>query len=110
MANVVDYTKLKKEYLTVKLNDEMKTVLMICTPNKRTLDEFNRLNEIVEDEGADTETVGELYRVCAHIMSDNKGGIKIKPEYLEELFDIEDITVFFRAYGEFIQGITSSKN
>lgn len=111
MANVVDFTKLKKEYLTVKLNDEKKTVLMIGTPSKGILSEFTNMNDLIKNNGgADSDTVTELYRVCAKIMSFNKGGIEITSEYLDTFFDIEDLTYFFRAYGEFVQGITNSKN
>lgn len=111
MAKVLDFTKQKKEYLTVKLADEKKTVLLIGTPTKAILDEFTSINEIISEEGgADAEAVNDLYRVCAKVMSFNKGGIKITPEYLGEFFDIEDIFIFFNAYGEFMSSITSAKN
>lgn len=111
MGKTLDFTQLKKEYLTIKLNDEKKTVLMIGTPSKGILDEFTHLNEtIATGNGADSETVSELYSLCAKIMSFNKGGIKITAKYLEEFFDIEDLTYFFREYGDFIRLVTSSKN
>lgn len=111
MANVLDFTKRKKEYLTVKLDDPKKTVLMISTPNKKILEDFMYLNAQIEEEGgASGEMVGELYSVCAKIMSFNKGGIKITSEYLEEFFDIEDIMIFFNAYMEYMESITASKN
>ncbi len=111
MAKVLDFTKQKKEYLTVKLNDEKKTVLMIGTPTKTILNEFVRINEsISEDGGADAEAIEELYSVCAKVMSFNKGGIKITPDYLGSFFDVEDIFIFFNAYGEFMSSVTSAKN
>lgn len=111
MANVLDYTKTKKEYLTVKLNDEKKTVLLIGTPTNKILSEFYSLNDAIdEDGGADAEAINDLYRVCAKVMSFNKGGIKITAEYLSEFFDIGDIMTFFNAYGEFIASVTSAKN
>lgn len=111
MSKVLDYTKQKKEYLTVKLNDEKKTVLMIGTPTKAILDDFININEqINENAGADVEAINDLYRVCAKIMSFNKGGIKITAEYLSEFFDIEDIMLFFNSYSEFMTSITGSKN
>lgn len=111
MANVLDFTKRKKEYLTVKLDDPKKTVLMIGTPNKKILEDFMELNSQIEDEGgASGEMVSELYAVCAKVMSFNKGGVKITSEYLEEFFDIEDIMIFFNAYTEYMEKITTSKN
>ena len=111
MAKTLDFTTRKKEYLTVKLNDEKKTVLMIGTPTKTILDEFIAINERIEDAGgADKEAIEDLYRVCAKVMSFNKGGIKITADYLGEFFDVEDVMIFFKAYGEFMASVTSSKN
>lgn len=107
----LDFTKRKKEYLTVKLNDEKKTVLMIGTPTKAILSEFVALNEkIDEDGGADSEAINDLYHVCAKVMSFNKGGIRITSDYLADFFDIEDIMIFFNAYTEFISSVTTQKN
>ncbi len=111
MANVLDFTKQKKEYLTVKLNDDKKTVLMIGTPTKAILSEFIAMNEkIDENGGADAEAVNDLYDVCAKVMSFNKGGIKITADYLEDFFDIEDVMIFFNAYSEFMASVTKGKN
>ena len=111
MANVLDYTRQKKEYLTIKLNDEKKTVLMIGTPTKKILNDFIEINDrISDDNGADLDAVDDLYNVCAKVMSFNKGGIKITSDYLGEFFDIEDIMIFFRAYSDFMASVTSVKN
>ncbi len=111
MAKTLDFTTRKKEYLTVKLADEKKTVLMIGTPTKEILDEFIEINERVSEEGgADKEALNDLYRVCARVMSFNKGGIKITDKYLAGFFDLEDVMVFFNAYSEFMASITGSKN
>lgn len=113
MSKVLDFTTQKKSYLTVKLNDEKKTVLMIGTPTKGILNEFIAINEKVSDEGgADAEAVNDLYDVCARVMSFNKGGIKITADYLSDScgFDLEDIMTFFNAYSEFMASITNAKN
>jgi len=111
MGKTLDFTTRKKEYLTVKLNDEKKTVLMIGTPTKAILNEFIAMNEkIDEDGGADAEAINDLYNVCAKVMSFNKGGIKITSDYLGKFFDIEDVHVFFNAYMEFMSSVTQTKN
>ena len=111
MAKILDFTKQKKEYLTVKLNDENKTVLLVGTPTKAILDEFIAINEMIsEDEGAGAEAINELYEVCAKVLSFNKAGIKITAEYLAEFFDLEDITVLLQGYTEFMSSITNAKN
>lgn len=111
MSKVLDFTKVKKEYLTVKLNDEKKTVLMVGTPTKAILSEFIAINDRITDEGgADAEAVNDLYRVCAKVMSFNKMGVKISADYLGEFFDLEDVMTFFNAYGDFISSATNVKN
>lgn len=109
MAHTLDFTKQKKEYLTVKLNDEKGTVLMIGTPTKKILEEFVLINEQIGD-GMSADVVNDVYTVCAKIMSFNKGGIKITPDDLGEFFDIKDIMVFFEVYGEFMTTVTGAKN
>ena len=106
MAHVLDFNTRKKEYFTVKLHDEKKTVLMIGTPTKAVLDEFKALDV----DSTDETDLSEIYRVCAKVMSFNKGGIKITAKYLEDLFDLDDITAFFNAYSSYINGVTSAKN
>lgn len=106
MAYVLDFNARKKEYLTVKLHDEKKTVLMIGTPTKAILEEFKSLNV----DSSDETDLTDIYNVCAKVMSFNKGGIKITAKYLEDLFDLDDITAFFNAYSAFINGVTKAKN
>ena len=111
MAKTLDFTTRKKEYLTVKLNDEKKTVLMIGTPTKELLDEFLSVtDDIGEDGEVSKEALDNLYRVCARIMSFNKGGVKITEKEISALFDLEDIMVFLNAYSEFLTTVTNAKN
>jgi hypothetical protein len=111
MSNVLDFTTRKKPYLTVKLADEKNTVLMVGSPTKGVLDEFIAINEsITDNDGADAEALNDLYRICAKIMSFNKGGIEITPDYLATFFDVDDITYFIKGYSSFISSITNSKN
>lgn len=111
MSKVLDFTTRKKEYLTVKLADKKKTVIMIGAPTKHILNEFVAINErITEENGANSEAIDDLYDVCAKVMSFNKGGIKITSDYLADFFDVEDIKVFFKEYSNFIRTITNAKN
>ena len=106
MAYVLDFNTRKKEYLTVKLHNAKKTVLMIGTPTKAVLDEFKSL----EINDSDDTDLTEIYRVCAKVMSFNKGGIKVTAKELEDLFDLDDLTAFFNAYSAYINGVTNAKN
>ena len=113
MAKALDFNNVKKTYLTVTLADEDNTTLLIGTPTKAIMDDLVALQDSLEgisDEEASTEDTEELYGACAKLMSRNKGGIKISKEYLEEVFDFEDIIIFFNAYMDFIAEVTGGKN
>lgn len=113
MAKTLNFNNVKKTYLTVTLADENNTTLMIGTPTKAMMDSLvdlqESLNNVSEDE-ASTEATGELYSACANLMSRNKAGIKITKDFLENIFDFEDIIIFFNAYMDFITEVTSGKN
>ena len=109
MAKTLDFTTRKKEFFTVKLDDEKQTVLLIGTPTKNVMQDFLALNM---EELEDAQAINEIYEVCAKVMSFNKGGIKITSDYLsnECNFDIADIMTFFNAYSDFISEISHAKN
>lgn len=115
MAKSLNFHNVKKSYLTVTLADEANTTLMIGTPTKAIMDDLidlqDALEEISEDGSAESiDATNELYRACAKVMSRNKGGIVITPDYLAEIFDFEDVMIFFNAYMDFVTEVTGSKN
>ena len=109
----LNFNKVKKTYLTVTLADENNTTIMIGTPTKAIMDDLVLLQsglETISEEDANVDNTDELYSACAKVMSRNKGGVKISKEFLEEIFDFEDIIIFFNAYMNFITEVTSVKN
>lgn len=112
MANTLDFTKLKKKFLTVTLADKDQTVIMIGTPTKAVMDELFSLQETLNtmSDDASAEVMGDFYEVCAKVMSRNKTNKKIEKEFLEKVLDFEDIIIFFHAYMEFIKTLSAEKN
>lgn len=112
MSKTLDFTSAKKRYLTVKLPDENNTVLMIGTPTKAVMNDLVLLQSGLETlaDGANDEALDDLYAVCARVMSRNKTGKKVTKEYLEEIFDFEDIVIFFNAYIDFVSELSNAKN
>ena len=113
MSKPLNFNNVKKQYLTVTLADEKKTTLMIGTPTKAIMDDLVLLQsslEAINEDEANVEATDDLYNACAKVMSRNKGGIKITKEYLEELFDFEDIVILFNAYMDFVSEVTGGKN
>ena len=110
MAKQFNFNTLKKRYMTVVLPDEKKTVLLVGMPTKNIFDEFIK----IQDAGRESETAVEalelLYSMCAKVLNNNKGGIKITTEYIEDNFDMDDIMALIEAYSEFIGEVNNVKN
>ena len=107
----LNFNNIQKKYLTVILNDENKTTIMVCNPSKKLLNEIISIDAIVRNTNESStgeEEVDALYEVCAKVMSRNKGGIKIEKELLEDIFDIEDIMIFLKTYMEFVSSQTKN--
>lgn len=106
MSKPINFNKLKRRYLTITLNDENQTTVMISTPTKKVMSAMTQMSDAI-DELEDTNIISEemlddMYDLCAEIMSHNKTGTKIEPELLGEIFSIDDITIFMSAYIEFV--------
>ena len=112
MAKILDFNKIKKQYMTVILPDEKKTTLLIGTPTKNLMSELEIIqsNLVAIDNGDDSVVIDELYSASAKSMSLNKAGVKITKGKLEKLFDIEDLVIFFSEYMEFVTSIANQKN
>lgn len=113
MAKTLNFNNVKKRYLTVTLADENKTTLMIGTPTKAIMDDLILLQsslETIQEDETNVDATDDLYLACAKVMSRNKGGVKVTKEFLENLFDFEDIMIFFTAYMDFISEVTDAKN
>ena len=111
--NVLDFNKIEKASFDVTLNDEKNTTLKIYTPTKNTMDYlYNLQNKFSESDEADLDEsfTDELYTACSKVMSRNKDNIKISKEFLDNIFDVEDLTIFFTAFMEFIEKVINGKN
>lgn len=113
MAHTLNFNNIKKLYLTITLPDDDNTTLMICSPKKSTMDALTIMRRYVDTEDQverDSDEMDALYTVTAEIISNNKAGIKITKEHLENILDLEDILVFFNAYEDFLKEIGRGKN
>ena len=108
----INFNNLKRKYLTVTLPDEETTVLQISMPTKKIVDELlsvqSRFTNIEESNSTDLLT--DIYTLSAKIMSKNKTNKKVSKEFLEEHLSIEDITLFFKSYMDFVQSTVNQKN
>lgn len=107
----LNFNKIPKKYLTITLNDESKTTLMVCNPTKKLLTEIISADLVTRNIDKDSngqEEISQLYEVCAKIMTRNKAGVVITTQLLESIFDIEDIMIFLKAYMDFVSGQTKN--
>lgn len=113
MAKPLNFNKVKKSYLPVTFADDKETTILVGTPTKGVMDDLTVLQanfEEIGEDGANENATGEIFEACAKIMSRNKAGVKITREYLESVFDFEDVVIFFRAYMDFISEVVHEKN
>lgn len=110
MVKSLNFNLLKKRTFTVTLPDEKQTVLLIKTPTKSLLERFGDMQSDIQEAANEIELLGELYDLCARLMSHNTANIKIEKEALEKCLDMDDIFIFIKSYAEFISDISNSKN
>lgn len=110
MAQTLDFTKIKKNYLPITLNDEKKTKLLVMTPTKKMLTELSAMMPESAEEVPGEKDLSALYTLSAKLMSRNKTGTHITGEQLEKILDFEDLIIFFNAYTDFIVETANSKN
>ncbi len=113
MTKPLNFNNSRKKYLTVILNDEKNTTLLVGTPTKAIMNELIALQKEINSMGdgeVDMESLELLYELSATLMSRNKTNTKVTKEQLENTLDLEDIFTFFTAYMEFIEDVSKGKN
>ena len=113
MAKALNFNTVKKRYWSVTLADDKHTTLLIGMPTKAIMAQLLEIHDRVKEaEGGDLslELLEDMYAVCAAVMSRNKAGVRVEQSYLENLFDTDDIQLFFESYIEFVGEETNEKN
>lgn len=106
MSKFLNFKTAKKQFLNVTFADGK--VLQVGTPTKKVYEALKNIQSNLEED--ELGNLDEIYSSTAIAMSRNKTGKVITKEYLEDIFDIEDIIIFFNAYVEFIEELSSEKN
>ena len=105
----LNFNKVMKHYLTITLIDGRS--FMVGTPNKKLLDKIMAMDKKLKAEDiAETGQVDELYNISGEIMSINKTNTKITGKELGEIWDVEDLYLFFNTYMTFLDGVANVKN
>ena len=111
MAKTFDFNKLKEKTMKVVLSDDNNTTLVLKTPNKALYEYMKDARAEFTTSEDQEELIDALYDVSAKIMSHNKNGVEITPEYLRELYDeVDYIKAFLGAYTDFINDYHNASN
>lgn len=106
---MLDFRSAKKKFLNITLIDG--NVIMVRMPTKKIFDELISLDDNLRNlEIGNKEQINEVYNITSRILSNNLQNKRIDSEYLSEIFDIEDITILFTNYVNFVHGRTSDPN
>jgi len=104
---MLDFTKIQKKVLNIKLIDGNE--ILVRMPTKKIFDTLMDLQSNLDNLKAEDKTqVALIYDLVAQVLSNNLLGKKIENKYIEELLDIEDVTMIFQTYMNFVNGSIAS--
>ena len=110
---MLDYTQTAKPTMSVKMRDNGGTVLRVTLPPLDVVDELTAMGDVLAAAADGTaDAVSTLYSFAARVLSCNRDHITVAPEDITGKYDldIDDLTVFFSDYVDFISGISRRKN
>lgn len=114
MAKTLDFNKINRPTLQLVMPDDAKTVIKVTTPRESMIEELQEmLPELQNILGAgNAEAVQACYDLAARLINCNCSFITVTAEDLRGKYslDLEGLIVFYSAYMDFIQEITSAKN
>lgn len=112
--NTLNFNKYRPPIMVVEMPDEENTVLHIMPPTVNLQEELRatvgELTALLD--GGKPEQRAAFYDLAARLMSNNRDWLEITSEDLRKKYhlDVEDLTVFFHNYAEFVTGIEHAKN
>ena len=109
MSKSLNFNNVTKQYLNITFADEKATTILVCMPTKSLLSELTGLKGNLTAE-ASIDSMDEIYDICVKIMNRNKAGKIITKEFLEDIFDFEDVLIFLKEYMRFVGEVAGRKN
>lgn len=110
---MLDYTQTAKPTMPVKMRDNGGTVLRITLPPLDVVEELAAMGDVLAAAADGTsDAVTALYNFASLVLSCNRDHITVAPEDITGKYDldVDDLTVFFSDYVDFIAGISRRKN
>lgn len=104
---MLDFTKMKKKFMTVKLDEE--TTLYITPPRKKDLENMFATHSMLTGGKISNDDANLIYEMVAELLSNNKNKTEITADYISD-FGLDDIVVFLQEYMKFVNDSVSAKN
>lgn len=112
MSKTIDFRALKRPFLKLIMRDN--TEVRVTTPTADMVEELRanlpELLEVLKGKGAEQKKA--LYEFAAKLINCNLDAVEVTVDKLKADFDwsVEDLSVFYTAYVEFIEEIENAKN
>ena len=111
VKRVLDLNTVQRPTLELTLCDEARTVLHIGLPKEADINELQSMDFSALDSSEQADAA-DVYDMAARLINCNRDGIKITGEELRGKYGMDEelLILFFEAYTDFINEITSLKN
>lgn len=110
----LDFNSLKRPTLDLTMMDDEQTVIHVSTPSVALVEKLGANADEIEAalQGGDKESVKTVYDFAAELISCNRDRITVTGTELREKYrlDLEDLTVFYDAYLEYLNATRNAKN
>ena len=114
MAKSLNFRSIAQPTLTITMNDAEETVFTITTPSVELVERLEANQETLLEtfKKDDRETLDEIWKLAADLISCNREGRRVTTEELKGRYGMgyKMLLIFFDAYGEFINEIENAKN
>lgn len=103
-----DFNKVKRTFFNVSLKDGRK--LQVQMPKKKTFEKLTALQNMDEDNAEVEDAIDTFGALCAEILSHNLNNEIIEPSYMNDNYDMEEMSEFLKEYFVFVGGVAKNPN
>jgi len=108
MVKSFSFNKINKKFINVELKNGLK--LQVTMPSKRTFEALQILMDTQTENTNAVEAYDSLANVVAEALSNNLNNETISKKEVADLYDLEDLVEFTKAFFEYVKEATNSPN
>ena len=105
---MLDYTSREKKFLSVKLVNGK--TLFLGIPKKKLFSKLVSIEKKLKNTAGYESDYDEILSIAAEVLSTNKNGTSFSADEVDEIMDIEDVSLLIKEYVKFAGGIVSNPN